>query len=281
MNSSFDPSEKFAVRNGSPLRIFEDQATCPEKEVLLYPFFPKKPSGNGCVIVFPGGGYEHISFEKEGTAIAAALNAKGLKAFVLDYLSALTGRETILRTAVRAVQFVRLHSADLGIDQGQITVMGFSAGGHLALMTAQHSAEVRTGEDAVSDVSGKPDALILCYPVVTFLDPYTHKGSRLHFLGAEQAGDPSLRERYSAEKHVGPDHPPAFLWHCEADASVPVENSLMLRDAFARAGVDHQLQVYSGGGHGLGLAPGYEKINGWFDEAVRWLTKRNTLQNTK
>ena len=141
-------------------------------------------------------------------------------------------------------------------------------------MTALYAGEVRTGSDAVSAVSGKPDALILSYPVVTFTDPYAHTGSRRNFLGTRQENDAEMRLKYSGEKQAGPGFPPVFLWHCEADTSVPVQNSLMLAEALERAGVVHELTVYPGGEHGLGLAPGYEEISGWFDKAVRWLGER-------
>ena len=261
------------IRNGEPVRLF-GQDTADGKQTVLTPFFPENPSEPGCVIIFPGGGYEHVSLEKEGTKIAEALNAKGLRAFVLDYHVTPAPRETILRDAVRAVQFVRRHSAELGIDPTKIAVMGFSAGGHLAEMTALYAQDVSTGSDAVSAVSGKPDALILGYPVVTFTDPYAHTGSRRNFLGTGQENDAEMRLKYSGEKQAGPGCPPVFLWHCEADTSVPVQNSLMLAEALERAGVVHELTVYPGGAHGLGLAPGYEEISGWFDNAVRWLGER-------
>ena len=261
------------IRSGQPVRLF-GQETEAGKQTVLTPYFPAEPSGPGCVIIFPGGGYEHVSLEKEGTKIAAALNAKGLRTFVLDYHVAPAPRETILRDAVRAVRFVRLHAADLGVDPEKIAVMGFSAGGHLAQMTALYAGEVRTGSDAVSAVSGKPDALILSYPVVTFTDPYAHTGSRRRFLGPDRENDAEMRLKYSGEKQAGPGFPPVFLWHCEGDTSVPVQNSLMLGEALERAGVVHELTVYPGGAHGLGLAPGYEEISGWFDKAVRWLGER-------
>lgn len=259
------------IRSGVPIRISERNPESGKASVLT-PYFPERPADEGCVIIFPGGGYEHVSLEKEGVKIAEVLNANGLKAFVLDYPVAPALGTAILADAVRAVRFVRYHSGDLGIAPEKITVMGFSAGGHLALMTAQHASEVHTVGDEIDAVSGKPDALILCYPVVTFLDPYAHTGSRKNFLGPDRQFDVNLQRRYSGEEQVGSGHPPVFVWHCEDDASVPAQNSIMLSEALSRAGISHKLTVYPGGAHGLGLAPGYEEISHWPEDAIRWLS---------
>ena len=153
----------------------------------------------------------------------------------------------------------------------RLALMGFSAGGHLALMEAEHWREIRTGNDAVSEMNGRPDALILAYPVVTFCGPCAHSRSRENFLGAEDAGNEMLAVKYSAEKAVGADLPPVFLWHCEGDASVPVGNSLMLRDELERSGVLHRLRIYPEGAHGLGLAQDNTEVRGWFTDCIDWL----------
>ena len=234
----------------------------------LKPFLTEQAERHDCVLIFPGGGYNHVSAEKEGSKIAEALNALELNAFVMNYRVAPWPKETILSDAVGAVRQARRFIRDRGCGSGKLAVMGFSAGGHLALTEAEHWQEVPAGGDPVP---ARPDALILCYPVVTFRDPYAHRGSRECFLGKEASADDDLIGKYSAESRIGPDFPPAFMWHCESDLSVPVENSLMLRDALERAGIDHQAVIYSGGGHGLGLAPDDPVISGWFPACVKWL----------
>ena len=238
---------------------------------LLTPFLSDDPAHHDSVIIFPGGGYNHVSTEKEGRLIAQALNHEGLNAFVLDYRVAPTHRDEIIRDSVRAVQFIRFHNRVSGIGRQKLAVMGFSAGGHLALTEAEHWQESRSGDDSIASESGRPDALILCYPVVTFDDPYAHRNSRLNFLGRNDEDRKDLRIKYSAEKQVSSDLPPVFIWHCQGDASVPVENSLMLDDALTEAGIDHKLTVYSGGAHGLGLAAGEKEISRWFPDCVSWL----------
>lgn len=258
-----------------PLKIYDDSETFSgPKEPLLTPFLSDDPSSHDSVIIFPGGGYDHVSLEKEGKMVAAALNHEGLNAFVLDYRVAPAHRDEILRDAVRAVQLIRRHIRVCGWGSQKLAVMGFSAGGHLAITEAEHWHEIRTGDDTIAAESGKPDALILCYPVITFTEPFAHRNSRLNFLGIDEADQNELREAYSAEKQVPPDLSPVFIWHCRGDASVPVENSLMLADALAQAAISHNLTVYPGGSHGLGLAADQEEIRGWFPDSVSWLRKQ-------
>ena len=238
---------------------------------MIIPHELSDPSSHDNVLIFPGGGYNHVSKQKEGSDIAAAFNQNGLNAYVLDYrVSPYTGKD-FLRDAVNGVRTVRWMIRQNGEPGRKLALMGFSAGGHLALMETEHWHDFPEDPDQVSRETCRPDALVLCYPVVTFMNPYAHSGSRMNFLGKENEADESLIVKYSAEQHVNSDFPPTFLWHCEGDMSVPVENSLMLRDALERAGVAHKLLLFPGGAHGLGLAKSDETISAWFDECVRWL----------
>ena len=219
------------------------------------------------ILIFPGGGYEHLSLQKEGADVAAAFNREGFSAFVAEYRVSPYRYPAILDDAVRAVRTVR-HKIG---KNSRLALMGFSAGGHLALMEAQHWQEIQSGNDEISRENGRPDALILCYPVVTFHDPYAHSGSRMNFLGPENAGSAEWIDRFSAEKHISTDFPPAFLWHCESDRSVPKENSLMLQQALDAAEIPNKMLLFPGGAHGLGLAPNEPEISRWFPECVTWL----------
>ncbi len=262
------------IPSGKPIKIHEKSGQYGEKEAVLVPFLVDDGGIHDSVLIFPGGGYNHVSVLKEGESVAKAFNAQGLNAFYLDYRVEPCHGKEFLCDAVRAVQYVRYHNGKLWNIGEKLALMGFSAGGHLVLMETEHGSEVITGDDNVSRETFKPEALLLCYPVVTFTDPYAHRGSRGNFLGSENAECTELREKYSAERHVDPDFPPVFFWHCEGDASVPVQNSLMLRDALIRAGVDHQLILYPNGAHGLGLAPDDEVISSWFQSCVSWLNDK-------
>ena len=248
---------------------------------MIIPFELSSPSKRDNVLIFPGGGYNHVSLQKEGTDIADAFNQNGFNAYVLDYRVAPFTGKAFLQDAVNGVQVVRQKIRENGDPGRKLALMGFSAGGHLALMETGHWQEIKEDPEQVSRETCRPDALLLCYPVVTFTDPYSHSGSRMNFLGKEHADDEALIAKYSAEKHVNSDFPPTFLWHCEGDTSVPVQNSLMLRDALDRAGVAHKLLLFPEGAHGLGLAKDNGIISSWFDECVKWLKNTFSGMNDK
>ena len=111
--------------------------------------------------------------------------------------------------------------------------MGFSAGGHLACMAAEHFDYGKEMGDAIDKTSSRPNAAVLCYPVVSMYSKYTHGGSKYNFLGAE-ASDRELAKRFSGELGVRPDTPPMYVFHCRPDSAVPVENSTMLAEALKR-----------------------------------------------
>ncbi len=240
----------------------------PIGEARIFPFYTERPEEHDSILIFPGGGYSHVSLIKEGENIGRAFNSEGFNAFVTEYSVAPFPKEVILSDAENAVRRVRQLIRELRPGSGKLALMGFSAGGHLALMTAEHSLDPSISGKASDPDNGSADALILCYPVVTFRDPYAHKGSRTCFLGSDQE---DLIGMYSAEEHVSRDLPQVFIWHCEEDRSVPIENSLMLRNALDRQGIDCHAVFYPGGAHGLGLAQDDEIIRGWFTECVKWL----------
>lgn len=133
-----------------------------------------------------------------------------------------------------------------------MAAIGFSAGGHLAanLTTVSSDAELR---DAGYDPAAvRPDALLLCYPVITS-GRFAHRGSFDNLLGDDK-DDASLLELLSIEKHVDATMPPVFIWHTITDQAVPVENSLLMIQACRDAGVSVEAHLFPQGGHGLSLA---------------------------
>ena len=149
-------------------------------------------------------------------------------------------------------------------------VLGFSAGGHLAasLGTLWHRQDLGVPANA------RPDALVLCYPVIT-TGPFAHPESIEHVTG----GDPKLMELLSLEKQVRGDMPPCFLWHCVGDEAVPVENSLLLASAMQRSGVDYECHLFAGGAHGISMCnrevetPNPEAA-AWVELCKIWLNKK-------
>ncbi len=221
------------------------------------------------IVVFPGGGYGMVS-EKEGDPVARWLNAAGFTAIVVTYRVAPHQYPSALRDAVRAVRLARTHAAEWGVRPDRLAAMGFSAGGHLAGSLATLGEEVALmGDDELIDVLPRPNALVLCYPVVTMVEPSAHEGSVRNLLG-DRVPD-ARRAEWSLERRVTADTPPTFLWHTAPDEPVPVENSLLFATALASHGVPFALHVFPTGEHGLNLAADEPLAAAWPDLCAAWL----------
>lgn len=122
--------------------------------------------------------------------------------------------------------------------------------------------------DDIDRVSSRPDAGILCYPVVSFLE-YVNEGTRDTLLG--DSPDPELLRRLSGEENVPDDMPPIFMWHTSDDEVVPVENSLRLALALRKKEIPFELHVFPHGYHGLGLAESQPDAAQWTTLACNWL----------
>ena len=126
--------------------------------------------------------------------------------------------------------------------------------------------------DPVEQVSSRPDFGVLCYPVISMLEPLAHKGSKKCLLG-ENPGEDLCRE-LSAELRVKADTPPCFIWHTVEDKQVPVENSIVFAEALAKHKIPHELHLFSFGSHGLGLnSKSFVRSNAgaWDDMLICWL----------
>ena len=223
------------------------------------------PGSRGAVVVCPGGAYV-MKASHEGDAVARMLCDAGISAFVLDYRVKPCHYEAPLSDAKRAIRLVR----SMGYER--VAIMGFSAGGHLCCSAATLYDEGNpNSEDPLERLSSRPDAFIPCYAVVSFVD-HAHRGSAVNLLGGH-ADDAELLDRFSAEKHVDANTPPAFIWHTAADDAVPVENSLNLAKALSGAKVPFELHVFPEGSHGLGLAVQDPTVRQWYGLCQRWLLR--------
>lgn len=222
----------------------------------LKPYLVDDGEPHPFALICPGGAYEMISSVTEGEAYAKKLNERGYHAFVLYYRVKKDARYPNPQDDLqRAIEEIMEHAEEWKVRTEGWSLWGSSAGGHLA-------ASFCTEDRGVP----KPSALVLCYPVVTMGDK-THKITRHNLLG--KAPDPSLIDRLSVERNIGPDFPPVFVWYGSADKEVDPVNSRMLQAALNLAGVPCEAVEYEGVGHGVGLAEG-TAAEEWFDRAVEF-----------
>ena len=255
------------------------QGTGDEDQPTLTPYLAAKPGATGtAVIVCPGGGYAHLATDKEGTDPARWFNSLGISAFVLKYrLGPKYHHPNELLDAQRAIRIVRSRAPQYALQPDRIGIMGFSAGGHLAATAGTHFDDGdASAADPIDRAGSRPDFLILCYPVITFTEPYLHRGSMRMLLGDQP--DPTLVTNLSNELQVTARTPPTFLFHTTADTTVPVENSVMFYMALRKAGVPAELHIYERGPHGVGLAPTDEALSSWPARLADWLRVRGLLK---
>jgi acetyl esterase/lipase len=239
--------------------------------LTLLPASPDNNSG-AAVIICPGGGYGGVMMTYEGEDAGRWLNTKGVSAFVLNYRHAGRGyhEPAPLDDVQRAIRSVRSRAAEWKIDPKKIGVMGFSAGGHLASTAGTHfDAGRKEAGDPIDQQSSRPDFMILVYPVVTMTTPLTHGGSRNNLLGPNP--DEKLVDKYSNEKQVTAETPPAFIVASTADNVVPAENSVYFYLALRQAKVPAELHVFEKGNHGFGLAQKYKTVGAWPNLCYEWL----------
>ena len=240
----------------------------PEDKPRITPYLPAGDGPLACIVVCPGGGYGGRA-PHEGAPIAKWLNSAGVAGFVLDYRVRPYRHPIPLGDAQRAIRLVRARAAEWKIDPKRIGILGFSAGGHLAASAATiFDAGKADAADPIDRQSCRPDAAILCYPVITFGE-FRHNGSMMNLLG--ESFDDKLRQELCLETRVTRETPPTFLWHTSEDAGVPVENSLLFAAALHKNKVPFALHIFPHGRHGLGLATDVPEVCAWTALCVDWL----------
>lgn len=245
----------------------------------LQVFLPKMPNkAASSIIICPGGGYGILAIDHEGIEVAKTFNAMGIAAFVLKYRipdsSCMEHKENVpLMDAQQALKMVRENAVKWKIDTTKIGVMGFSAGGHVASSLATHfNEQVLNNPD---HTSLRPDFAVLIYPVISFADTITHKGSKDNLIGKNPSS--ALVHRFSNEEQVTSKTPPSFLVHAADDVVVPVANSISFVEALVRNKVPVELHIYPNGGHGFGLHNKTTKDE-WMERLKNWLSMNDFLQ---
>ena len=228
------------------------------------------------VIICPGGGYETLSFNREGLYTARRLEAAGYRCFILNYRLSPNRYPIPQMDLALAIKHVRANAAGYQIDPDDLMILGYSAGGHLCASTVALRREIDEKLNAVleekrpdlaaayREISVRPDKVCLCYPVISFLSEQ-HEPS---FQAL--SGDETLREHLSIEKQVDADYPKTFVWHCEDDVLVPCSNAVRMAQALEEKQVPHMLSLYPQGGHGCSLGAG-TSAEGWMYTMLEYM----------
>ncbi|MBQ9439660.1 MAG: alpha/beta hydrolase [Paludibacteraceae bacterium] len=231
------------------------------------------------VVVCPGGSYSWLDKKTEGEAVGKWLQSNGITAFVLHYRVAsiaayCTGFRVLgighkypdmLEDVEQMLEYVYRNSPEYGIDTLKIGVMGFSAGGHLCMMSGLYN---RTPY--------KPHFLVPVYPVVTMSDKrYVHHRSRRGALGVWRQLNKNMRDSLSIEKHISHDCPPTLLINCKDDPVIKYQNSELLDSALNAKHIPHTYLQYDTGGHGFGADDnkGTNESRQWKIEFFNFISK--------
>lgn len=218
-------------------------------------------TGTG-VIVAPGGGYRILAADHEGLQVARWLNRRGIAAFVLRYrLGERYHSAVSLQDGLRAVRLVRHRAGEFGVAKNRVGMLGFSAGGHLAVAVGTNwDGGSDEAEDPVERESARPDFLAPVYAVTNGI------------LRGRKAN-----EYTPADTRVTAETPPTFLVHSHEDAIVPASQSTLFYDALLAAGVPAELHIYGFGEHGMGLGVGDEDFRHWPTLLHNWLRRSGLL----
>jgi len=227
-------------------------------------YAPKGQNTGAAVVVFPGGGYQVLAIDLEGTEVCDWLTAKGITCVLLKYRVPFTGPHhddrcncqmnpkapMALEDAQRTVGLVRFHAAEYHVDPHKIGVLGFSAGGHLSADISTHfDKRLYPAVDAADQVSCRPDFAVVLYP--------GHLWARKFALNPDV---PVTRRT-----------PPTFLLQAENDPVDSINNSLVYYIALKNAGVPVEMHLYAEGKHAFGLRRTKFPITRWPELVETWL----------
>lgn len=230
-----------------------------------------------CMIVCPGGAYG-ICSQREAEPIALRYLQAGFNVFLLTYSLGTQNFHfpTQLNEVAAVMELIYENAIKWNCDTERIAIIGFSAGGHLAAhySTSFDSEEVRKNFPESKSVN----ASVLCYPVITADPKYHHKGSFENLLGRAQTDDDI--DKFSCDRLVSQNTPPAFIWHTAEDNAVPVKNSILYASALSEHKIPFELHIFPFGYHGLSTCDketvdnpnsvcDYNKV--WVEESLKWL----------
>jgi acetyl esterase/lipase len=225
-------------------------------------YSPKQNNTGAAVLVFPGGGYQILAIDLEGTEICDWLTSRGITCVLLKYRvpgelklpksGAYPRSPEALEDAQRAIELLRFRAAEWNIDPNKIGVLGFSAGGHLvAAVSTHYPIRIYKPVDAADTASCRPDFAVSLYPGHLWIDE-----SKLEL-------NPDIK--------VTSQTPPTFLLQAENDDVDNINNTLVYYLALKKAGVPTEMHLYAEGGHAFGLRPTKFPITAWPGLVETWL----------
>lgn len=242
-------------------------------EIIIY-LSEKNDIPSPAVVICPGGAYSCLEAVHEGRLVAEWFAKHGVTGIVLHYCLPNNGHPEIpLSDLQETMRYLRNNFATYRIRPDRIGVIGFSAGGHLASLLSTHfdineQINVIHPEKAYSS---RPNFTILCYPVITMREPYTHAGTKENLLGKYPSD--VLIDICSAERQVISRTPPAILFHSADDYIVSLENSKMYYQNLIQQGVKSRFVIFPTGGHGWGFSEKYKFGDELRSNILQWLNE--------
>lgn len=239
-------------------------------------YLPAANPTHSAVLVIPGGSYHEVVADREGAAPAQWLAQRGVAAFVLHYRVAPYRYPAPIADAERAMRLLRSRAADFGFAPDHLGAWGFSAGGHVtSILATLFDGGVSASQDPIEHISDRPDFVILAYPVITMKPQTGHAPSRENLLGP--LPDPALVALLSAEDHVTPMSPPAFVFTTNDDDVVPSKNSMLYVAACQSAGVPVEFHMFEHGHHGVDLAEQLPALHLWTVLLESWMRENQWM----
>jgi acetyl esterase/lipase len=252
-------------------------------------YAPKEKNTGAAVVVFPGGGYQILAIDLEGTEVCDWLTSKGITCVLLKYRVPGEGgypksapypksgpypeSPMALEDAQRTVGLVRFRAAEWHIDPHKIGVLGFSAGGHMvAAMSTHFGHRLYPAVDAADKEGCRPDFAVAIYPGHLSLSAAewdANQGARKFVVRHPATADKGLG--LNPDIPVTSQTPPTFLLQAEDDHVDNVDDSLAYYIALSKAGVPVEMHLYAQGGHAFGLRRTELPITGWPQLVERWL----------
>ena len=223
------------------------------------------------LLILPGGGYEFVS-EREAEPVALRFVGQNIACFTLKYSVApsMNYPDPIME-AFAALSYIRRNADKYHINVDKISVLGFSAGGHLAAtISCYHTSKEYSEYLNIPQEEMKINGCLLGYPVIT-MDDFTHAGTRDNIT----KGDKELLKKMSIEKNITNEFPKTFIWHTTFDTCVPVKNALVLANALTENKVFYELHIYPMHDHGQSLSDEsvYSNVDQKFLDEIKYNTQ--------